>query len=161
MNILADSIAEELAEKGYEIIYAIEASVLPLAALVAERLNCALSIIRKPRNFHHEEKEPDIFYNKSCVRKKSLLFDDAIWSGYTINRVLSLTDKLGILIDDFYFVFDLLDFRGGFELSNYNKLRIKNRMYWVCYKDVIEFAYTERLISKRAYDESIKLFSEK
>ena len=159
INELADNIADSLFDNNYEIIYAIEASVLPLAALVAERLRCSLSIIRKPRNFHHEEKEPNIFYSKDCNTKKSLLLDDAIWSGYTINNVLSLTDKLGIMINDFYFVFDMLDFRGGFKLRDCYRERLKKRKYWVHYKEIINMAYSENLISKEAYINSLKLFT--
>ena len=158
INRLADDIANSLLDNRYEIIYAIEASVLPLAALVAERLRCSLSIIRKPRNFHHEEKEPNIFYKKDCNTKNSLLLDDAIWSGYTINNVLSLTDKLGIMINDFYFIFDMLDFRGGFELKDCYKERLKKRKYWAHYKEIINMAYSENLISKEAYINSLRLF---
>lgn len=158
INRLADDIADSLFESRYEIIYTIEASVLPLAALVAERLKCSLSIIRKPRNFHHEEKEPNIFYGKDCNTKKSLMLDDAIWSGYTINNVLSLTDDLGIMINDFYFVFDMLDFRGGFELRDCYRERLKKRKYWAHYKEILNMAYSEKLISKEAFINSLSLF---
>lgn len=158
---LADVISGQIKRFEPQMLYAIEASVLPLAALVAKNLNIPLSIVRKPRNFRHEEKEPDIFIEKDMEALPSVLLDDAIWSGYTMFHVLERFGELGIRPPVCYFVFDFSTFcNGSRELLPEQRdfLRASSES-WVSYREIVDLMYDKKLISQAAWQGTLKLFS--
>lgn len=160
---LVSEIAKEIEKFQPSILFAIEASVLPLAALIAEKINVPLSIVRKPRNFHHEADEPGLFLPnmkeyESKLLERPLLIDDALWSGFTINNVLNLFSKMNIPFPKMYFLFDFYEFNfGGSELEEKYKEIIEERYCWHSYQEILELAFQTNLITKKAYQESIKL----
>lgn len=155
---LVEDIANSFNKKNVEVIYAIEAAILPLASQIASRLNCPLAIIRKPRNFHHEEKEPCVFIKDDLKGKRSILIDDAIWSGYTMHSILDLLDQEGIEINYYYFIIDFMDFSGGQYLSESDYQKIKDYQYWIQYQKIVEAAFKEGIITDITYKKTMKLF---
>lgn len=157
---LADEISEQIAKYKPQVLYAIEASILPIASLVANNLNIPLSIIRKPRNFKHEKEEPDLFIKDDLKNCPSVLLDDAIWSGYTINYVFQKLKKYGIQPPSCYFIFDFLDFNGGGRyLTEQDLFYLQKRTYWITYKEVLEISYTNGIVSNEAYQKTMLLFN--
>lgn len=157
---LAEDISMQIGKFNPEVLYAVEASILPVASLVSQNLDVPLSIIRKPRNYKHEDEEPQIYITKALKSKPSILFDDAIWSGYTMSYVFELFQKYGICMPQFYFLFDFLDFNnGGIYLKAHELSLLNNRQSWVTYRKCVENAYRMGLVSDQAYINTLKLFN--
>ncbi|MFW0968449.1 MAG: phosphoribosyltransferase family protein [Thermacetogeniaceae bacterium] len=165
LNDLVDEIAEELQKFRPSVLFAIEASVLPLAALIAEKIKIPLSIIRKPRNFRHEIDEPDMFLSNvkeydTKLLENPILIDDAIWSGFTIDYVLDLFEKMNIPFPKLFFLFDFYEFNsGGNKLKEKYKQIVKNRICWHSYQDILNLALHMDINNKKAYQESMKLMN--
>ena len=157
---LAGALSEQIKRIRPQVLYAIEASILPLAALVVQNLNIPLSIVRKPRNFKHEDDEPTIFIEENMKSCPSVLLDDAIWSGYTMHHILLQFEMLGIQLPMCYFVFDLSTFCNGSckLLSEQKDFLRSNSMSWVSYREVVDLMYEKGLISELAYQRTLKLF---
>ena len=156
---LAVEISKQIQKYNPQVLYAIEASILPLAALVAQELNIPLSIIRKPRNYKHEDDEPTIFIREELSNKPSVLLDDAIWSGYTIHYTLQEFARLDLSIPQCYFVFDFSAFCNGSRyLTQGEKIYIQKSDSWVSYQEIVEIAREIGLISELAYQKTVKLF---
>lgn len=156
---LASVISEQIQRFNPQVLYAIEASVLPLATLVAQKLNIPLSIVRKPRNFKHENDEPTVFIKKELKNQPSVLLDDALWSGYTMHHVLQEFEQQDILIPQCYFVFDFSAFCNGCKfLTPKQHEYLHKRASWVSYQEVINCAYELGLISDFAYHGTLELF---
>lgn len=144
-----------------EVLFTIESSILPIASLITDILEIPLSIIRKPYNYKHEKDEPQFFFNNSFRDAPAVLLDDAIWSGYSINYAFDLLLENNISLPRCYFIFDFLDFnRGGCRLNSKYYAHLKNRSYWMSYKDIIERAYFNELISTRTYEKTMLLFND-
>lgn len=165
LNDLADEIVEDLQEFQPSVLFAIEASVLPLATLVAERVGVPLSIVRKPRNFKHETDEPNLFLPTvkeyaAKLLERPILIDDALWSGFTIDGVFDMFEKMNVPFPKLYFLFDFYDFNsGGIKLRKDYKKLVEDRICWHSYQDVLDLAFQLALISEKAYQESIKLMN--
>lgn len=165
LNDLVEEIAEELQKFQPSVLFAIEASVLPLATLIAKRLRIPLSIIRKPRNFRHEIDEPNLFLPnvkayKTKLLKRSILIDDALWSGFTIKNVFDLLEKMDIPFPKLYFLFDFYEFNsGGNKLSEKYKQIVEKRIYWHTYQEILDLAFQLNLITEKSYQGSIKLMN--
>lgn len=156
---LADEISNDILKYKPKVLYAIEASVLPIAALVSDNLKIPMSIIRKPRNYKHENEEPELFIIDELRKCSSVLLDDAIWSGYTINYTFQILKKYGIQIPQCYFIFDFLDFNdGGCFLNENDLLYLKNRRYWTTYKNIIDISCDSGVISNETYRSTMQLF---
>jgi len=155
---LANDIVLDLEGKEFDIIYTIEASVLPLAALIAVHMGVPLTIIRKTSNFKHEGKEPEIFLRSDYSNKKGLLFDDAVWSGKTLNMACDIIARQNIKIQESYFVFDFLDFKGGKELKREAETLLKKHSCWIKYQELLEICRKEELLSEAGYAGIMKLF---
>ena len=165
LNDLVEEIAKELQVLQPSVLFAIEASVLPLASLIAKWLQIPLSIVRKPRNFCHEIDEPNLFltsvkeYNAKLL-ERPVLIDDALWSGFTIDGVFDLFEKMEIPFPQLYFLFDFYEFNsGGAKLNKKYKQFVENRICWHTYQDILDLAFQLDLITKKAYQESIKLMN--
>lgn len=157
---LAKSISKQIRKLSPEVLYVVEASIIPIATLVSQDLGIPMSIIRKKRNYKHEKDEPQIYLNKDLYSKTGVLLDDAIWSGYTMHYVFSLFSELGIELPKCYFIFDFYDFaNGAARLSKREKEVLEGRMSWISYEKLIEFAYSNGYISEHAYMETKKRFS--
>lgn len=156
---LANEICLALEKKKPQIIYAIEASILPIATLVAQTLEIPLSIVRKPYNYQHEKDEPTIFINDNLKRKHGVLLDDAFWTSRTVNHALKTLTKNYIPLPEYFFVFDFLDYSGGgCSLdANYNAI-ISRRSYWATYEQVVESSYATGKISVECYNKALVLF---
>ena len=158
-NRLAGEIAEQIALLKPELLYAIEASILPLAMLVSHFLGIPLSIIRKPRNFAHEADEPELFINDILSMKRSILLDDAIWSGFTMNHVFQLFKRRNLDYPQCYFIFDFFDFNnGGVKLDMEFSPLLQNRVSWMTYDRLLKHALHHEKITREAYDNTVKLF---
>lgn len=165
LNDLVEEIAEELQKLQPSVLFTIEASVLPLAALIAKRIHLPLSIIRKPRNFNHEIDEPNLFFPNvieyaNKLLERPVLIDDALWSGYTINGTFDLFEKMSIPFPKLYFLFDFYEFNsGGIKLNRKYKQYVEKRICWHTYQDILDLAFQLDLITEKAYQESIKLIN--
>ncbi len=157
---LAGVLSEQIKKFDPQVLYAIEASILPLATLIAQNLNIPLSIVRKPRNFKHENNEPNIFIEEEMKCRPSVLLDDAIWSGYTMRYILEQFEALSIQLPKCYFIFDFSTFCNGCcKLLPEQKTFLQaNSVSWVSYREVIDLIYERGLISEFSYRETLKLF---
>lgn len=156
---LADEISEQIIKNKPQILYAIEAAILPIASLVSNNLNIPMSIIRKPRNYKHENEEPKLFIKKGMQNNPSVLLDDAIWSGYTINHTFRILKQYGIQPPFCYFIFDFMDFNGGGRfLSEQDLLYLQKKESWAKYNQVVEVAHINRKISDATYQKTMLLF---
>lgn len=165
LNDLVKEIADELQELQPTVLFAIEASVLPLATLIAKRIQIPLSIVRKPRNFQHEIDEPNLFLPnikeyRTKLLERPILIDDALWSGFTIDGVLNLLEKMDIPFPKLYFLFDFYEFNsGGVKLNKKYEQIVGNRICWHTYHEVLDLAIQLGLITEKAYQESIRLMN--
>lgn len=142
-----------------EVLYTVEASILPIASLVSQELDIPLSIIRKPRNYKHEDEEPKIYLIEELKNKKGLLLDDAVWSGYTMHYVFELFEEYKMPWPHCYFLFDFLDFNsGGKFLTLQERVFLQQCQAWITYREVVESAYHLGLISEKAYLHTVSLF---
>lgn len=159
---LASVLSEQIKKFEPQVLYAIEASVLPLATLVAQNLGIPLSIVRKPRNHRHEDDEPIIYIEEKMKSRPSVLLDDAIWSGFTLRHILPQFETLGIQLSMCYFIFDFSTFCDGFRelLPEQKRFLRANSASWVSYREIVDLMYEKELISKSAYQGTLKLFSE-
>lgn len=156
---LAKDISYQIKKLFPEVIYTVEASILPLASLVSQELDIPLSIIRKPRNFKHEDEEPKIYIADNLKNKPAILLDDAVWSGYTMHHVFKLFQDSHIPWPKCYFVFDLLNFNeGGKKLAKHEREFLKTCQSWITYRDIVESAYGLGIISEDAYSRTMALF---
>ena len=157
---LAYELSGEIKQFNPKILYAIESSILPIAALVANNLEIPLSIIRKHYNYKHEKDEPVLFINNSLKKASAVLLDDAVWSGKTISHTFNVLEKNDIPLPNCYFVFDFLNFnKGGDYLHGKYYAHLKKRAYWLSYRDVIERAYVKKIISRDVFEKTMKLFN--
>ena len=157
---LAIEIGKQLQKYEPKVLYAVEASILPLATLIAQYLKLPLSIVRKPRNYKHEEDEPTVFVEEGMKKLPAVLLDDAIWSGFTMNHILQEFEKLEIKPPHCYFIFDFSDFNQGKQyLTPQQKTFLQESESWVSYRTVVELAYQNGLISDTAYLKTRELFS--
>jgi adenine/guanine phosphoribosyltransferase-like PRPP-binding protein len=161
LNKLADEVSKEISLLSPQIIFTIEASVLPLASLIAAKLGLPLAIIRKTGNYKHEEKEPVIFYDNYIKVKNmtSVLLDDALYTGATINNIFCLFDEMKIKLPQCYFLFDLYNYlEGGTKIdAKYLKV-INSRISWINYENILKTCFQEGLISYKTYKDSMELF---
>lgn len=156
---LAKEISVQISESSPEVIYAVEASILPVASLVSQELNIPLSVIRKPRNYKHENDEPQLYISNELKNKVSVLLDDAIWSGYTMRYIFELFRKQEIRMPQFYFLFDFMDFiKGGTYLDRHELAILGERRSWVTYRECVERAYIMGIISNETYKNTLNLF---
>ena len=158
---LAQELSEEIKQFSPELLFTIEAATLPIATLIANNLEIPLSIIRKPYNHKHEKDEPLLFFDNRFKDASAVLLDDAIWSGYTINYAFDLLEKHNIPLPQCYFIFDFLSFnKGGCHLNERYLAHLKDRTYWLSYRDIVERAYLNKLITNKTYKKTILLFNE-
>lgn len=158
---LAQDISAQIRKWAPEVLYTVEASILPIASLVSQELDIPLSIIRKPRNFKHESDEPRIYISDELKGRPGVLFDDAAWSGYTMHYVFEFFRELGIPWPQCYFVFDFMDFdEGGNKLTEEERAFLRNRRSWVGYREVVGVAHRLDLISEHAYTHTMSLFND-
>lgn len=157
---MGKAISNQIKKYSPEVLYVVEASIIPIATLVSQELGIPMSIIRKEDNYRHEEEEPPIFLNKDMYSKTGVLLDDAIWTGRTMHYVFGLFEKLGIELPQCYFIFDFYAFANGADkLLNEEKAILENRASWITYEELIEFAYSNGYISEHAYIETNKRFA--
>lgn len=163
LNNVANDIVKKMETSEPSLLYAIEASILPLAGLIASKLNIPLSVIRKPYNYKHEEEKPLLFLpDYSCMKnirlENAILIDDAIWSGYTIDNTLSLLEKMNIPVPNLFFLFDFYNYNyGGSRVQDKYKTLIDKRMVWYSYGEILDIAYKNNLISSDTYKKSKSL----
>lgn len=157
---LAAEISKQIKKYHPQVLYAIESAILPLATLIAEKLNIPLSIVRKPRNYKHEDAEPTIFIREELKSLPSVLIDDAIWSGYTMHHIFKEFVRQNIKLPFCYFVFNFLDFcKGGAYLTEVQQKFLQNSDYWVNYREIVIIAHDFGLVSDLAYENTIQMFS--
>ena len=156
---LADEISEQIIKRNPEVLYTVEASVLPIATLVANNLCIPMSIIRKSCNFKHEVDEPSIFLDSELIEAPAVLLDDAIWSGRTIHNVFRRLEWCGVKQVSCYFIFDFLNFNGGGRYLDKNDLLyLQRRECWTTYREALEMARHCSVISDMAYSKTIERF---
>lgn len=160
LNLLSEIICSEFTKMNISQIFAIESAILPCAAVVAYKLNIPLCVIRKPNNYRHEEFEPQIFISDNYSAEHAVIFDDALWTGRTLNYSLSLFEYLKIEIPhNFYFIFDFRNFMREKDCASEKyKEYIKNRKTLINYRILVDKAFEMKKIKLETYIETIKLF---
>lgn len=159
---LAQEISISLSSYSPEVIYTIEASILPLAAVVANKMKIPLSVIRKQNLYEREINEPKYFINSRLKSVPAVLFDDALYSGNTLNHALTLLKCNGISLPQCYFLFDFYEFaNGGSRLCKDYISLVQSRACWVSYKELLLFLYDNNSISDIAFQKSMALFRDK
>lgn len=160
LDELSEIVCTEFMEMNIKHIFAIESAILPCAAVIANKLNIPLCIIRKASTYRHENLEPQIFITDNYSAEHAVIFDDALWTGKTLNYCLGLFENLKIEIPhNLYFIFDFRNFIKEKDCANEKcKEFIKKRKYMINYKMFVDKAYEMRKISTETYVETIKLF---
>lgn len=157
---LADIICSEFIKMNIEQIFAIESAVLPCAAVIANKLNVPLCVIRKSNNYRHEKFEPEIFMTNNYLSEHAVILDDALWTGKTLNDSLKLFENLKIEIPhNFYYIFDFENFMQSKEFINQKcKYYIKNKKCFVNYRELVDKAFEMKKINMKTYIETLNLF---
>jgi adenine/guanine phosphoribosyltransferase-like PRPP-binding protein len=155
-------IKDEIQKYEPNMLLAVESAILPISTAVAQQLDLPLCIVRKPTHTPHEPGEPLYFLNKEHIKDvsgRSILIDDAIWSGKTINYVLDLFMKDAIAIPRMFFIFDFMELKGGGEYipQKYQQYMAK-RISLISYREFLEVSKEKGYISDLAYNESKKMF---
>lgn len=162
-DAVADIVSEEMRKISPAIIFAIESAVLPLASLVANKMEKPISVIRKPTHRGHETGEPLLFVDTSLDGYKSkvcVIFDDAIWSGGSVSHAITQVLGAGFSIIKPYFIVDFDGFPAvGNHISNEASLYVRNRISLISYKELLDDAVSLGRISKDAYNRSLMLMS--
>lgn len=160
LNLLSEIVCSEFMNMNIKQIFAIESAILPCAAVVANKLGIPLCIIRKPNNYRHEEFEPQMFVPDNYLAEYAVIFDDALWTGKTLNYSLGLFEYLKIEIPhNFYFIFDFRNFMLEKDCANEKcKEYIKNRKALINYRTLVDKAFEMKKINLGTYIETIKSF---
>lgn len=157
---LVNTICREFTELNIKHIFAIESAILPCASVIAIKLNVSLSVIRKYDVFCHEESEPKIFLPNNYSAEHSILLDDALWTGKTLNYCFELFEHLKLeLPQNLYFIFDFRNFmpKTNCLYEKYNGL-IRRRKVFLNYKTIVDKAFKAKKISYDTYIKTIGLF---
>lgn len=160
LNRLSEIVCSEFMKMNIKQIFAIESAILPCAAVVANKLGIPLCIIRKPNNYRHEKFEPLIFVPNNYLPEYAVVFDDALWTGKTLNYSLGLFEYLKIEIPhNFYFIFDFRNFMQEKDCANEKcKEYIKNRKVLINYRTLVDKAFKMKKINLETYTETMKSF---
>ncbi len=160
LNLLSEIVCSEFMKMNIKHIFAIESAILPCAAVVANKLGIPLCIIRKQNNYKHEKFEPQIFVPDNYIPEHAIVFDDALWTGKTLNYSLGLFEYLKIEIPhNFYFIFDFRNFMCEKDCASEKcKEYIKNRKVLINYRILVDKAFEMKKINLETYIETIKLF---
>lgn len=160
LNQLCKIVCNEFMKMNIKQIFAIESAILPCAAIIANKLNIPLCIIRKSNNYRHEKLEPQIFVPDNYLAEYAVIFDDALWTGKTLNYSLELFEYLKIEIPhNLYFIFDFRNFMKAKDCANeICKEHIKNRKALINYRILVNKAFEMKKINLKTYVETIKMF---
>jgi len=160
LNLLSEIVCSEFVKMNIKQIFAIESAILPCAAVVANKMGIPLCIIRKSNNYRHEKFEPQIFVPDNYLAEHAVIFDDALWTGKTLNYSLSLFEYFKIEIPhNLYFIFDFRNFMQEKDCANEKcKEHIKNRKALINYRILVDKAFEMKRINLETYIETIKLF---
>lgn len=128
---IVDKMAEPFAKMRIDKVVAIDARGFLLAAPIAYKLGCGLSLVRKKGKLpfktieesYEKEYGPDVIViHKDTIKKgeKVLLVDDLLATGGTVSASSKLIERLGGIIVGMSFIIDLPFLGGSKKLSGYN-----------------------------------------
>lgn len=161
LNKLSEIICTKFTEMNIKHIFAIESAILPCAAVIANKLKIPLCVIRKADNYRHEKLEPQVFIPDNYSAEHAVIFDDALWTGKTLNYAFGLFEYLKAEIPhNLYFIFDFRNFIQEKDCANEKcKERIQNRKALINYRILIDKAFEMKKISLETYMATINLFT--
>ncbi|MBI5177873.1 MAG: adenine phosphoribosyltransferase [Nitrospinae bacterium] len=127
---IIDTLAEKYAGQKIDHVAGVEARGLVIAAALAYRLGCGMTMIRKPgklpadtisESYALEYGTNEIQMHKDAFKpgERVLLVDDLLATGGTMRAAISLTEKLGAKVVGVAFVVELCFLSGAEKFNGY------------------------------------------
>lgn len=158
-SLIAKLLYSKIAKFGdFDIIYGMESAILPLCSKISSIAKKPLYILRKPKHLKIDSYNYLPLYLKKYGQSKSILIDDSIFTGFTINYALEKFNEREIPYPKLFFIFDFLEtIYGGSKLDNNFTEIVKNRFCVIKYEDLLKMCYNKGLIKKSTLNEAMKL----
>ncbi len=129
---LADALVEPFRSEGVDMIAAIESRGFILGSLMAQKLGCGLTLVRKKGKLPHVTvaEEYDLEYGSAIIEmhedsfekgSKVLIHDDLLATGGTAEAAAKLCKRLDAQLVGFSFIIELIGLKGKELIQPYSE----------------------------------------